>query len=245
MSLSSYKKLHEPGGSWPRRAAARELRVINLLPLSLLFLSGVATAQLILKDPENTASVPRANPAVSAPASNDTPHLQSLEDEAARLWAATAEEPTAQTRRVEFYRGLQSFVGANPRFAVSPRYERLLQEVLAVMEADQRRRRVRTVDDVFAVAAERLRVGELPQAAQLEWGDAVKRFLADHPIYEADRVLLDALDATVRMLANDPKNVNRDARWLLEEAHSGVRSKFTDRMTPVRQNTDAGANAPR
>jgi hypothetical protein len=156
--------------------------------------------------------------------------LCSLAEEVARLWSRVGDEALAQTRKMEFHRTLESFLTVNSGFAGAQRLEQLLRETRAVMEADQKRRRVRTLEDILTIAAERLSMHDLEQAARRDWSFAIKRFLADHPIYEADSVLLDALDATVRMLASDPNNASRDSQWFLTEAHSAVSAKFPERM---------------
>jgi len=58
------------------------------------------------------------------------------------------------------------------------------------------------------------------------WERDAKQFIADHPEYGKAPVLFDALDSSIRRIANDPANADRPNYWILQEADKQVKGAF-------------------
>ena len=206
---------------------------VVLLALMLSNMNAHASAN----DGDGLPGVTRGTEQNETRISKNEEHRLRLLDEHA-LQSNPASDPAGREKwRAEFYRAAYWFIVANPRYAQSNENQRLLEEVLEVFQADRKTRRVRPVEDVFDLAAERLESRDREAAARRAWQAEVDRFLDEHPVYRTDDVLLRAFDAAVRALGTLPENQNKDARVLLKEAHSIVELNFPGRVS--------GADAPR
>jgi hypothetical protein len=192
----------------------------SAVAFALLLSSAIAYAQDVI-EPSGTSDVASRN--------LEEHDRRVLEENVERELTSGADE-FAKERRRSAFKAAYRYVVANPKYADSKQNQRLLEEVLLISEDDRRTRRVRPIEDVLEIAAQRVDAREREETKRREWNAEVESFLNAHPVYRTDTVLLEAFDSTVRTLGTDPRTEHRDARWFLEEAHVLVRSKFPDRF---------------
>jgi hypothetical protein len=204
-------------------------KIPKLPSIAVLLFGFVVAPPVGAAIPDNTGSESRLHAESRNPADHDQP-LGVLEENTVSELIAGLEERGKKKRMVEFYTVANEFLVRNPNYADSKQREQLFGEIGVVFAADRKSRRIRTLEDVFEIAAQRVDARDLEQAIKSEWQAEVQRFLDAHPVYRADAGLLDAFDGAVRTLGADARNEQRDAQWFLEEAHLLIKSKHPERF---------------